>query len=97
MSTYRMLQAHSIAGVYFEAGAIASTADVGGQLPSGWVPSPNCEPLDEGAVNAFYAAGPTHRGGGGQTYWLASPVPGNSSVMSYSLTGLGAGLSPICA
>ena len=90
MALYRMLQSHSIGGVYFDAGSVAS-------LPAEWVPTPNVEPLDGEAVNSFYAAGPSGRGGGGVTYWLASPVPGNSSVMSYSLTGLGAGLSPICA
>jgi hypothetical protein len=97
MSVYRMLQAHCIAGVYFDAGSIASTADVGGTLPTNWVPTPNVEPLDTAAVNAFYAAGPTGRGGGGSTYWLASSVPGNPLVMSYSLTGLGTGLPPVCA
>jgi hypothetical protein len=97
MSLYRLLTAHSIAGVYYEAGSIASTADVGGQLPSGWLPSPNCEPLDTPATNAFYAAGPSGRGGGGQTYWVASSVPGNPSVMSWSLSGLGQGMPPIFA
>ena len=90
MALYRMLQAHDIGGVYYEAGSIAS-------LPADWTPTPNVEPLDTDALTAFYAAGPTQRGGGGQTYWLASPVPGNSSCMSYQLTGLGAGLPPIFA
>ena len=90
MALYKMLQPHSIGGVYYEAGSVAS-------LPADWVPTPNVEPLDTEAVNSFYAAGPTQRGGGGVTYWLASPVPGNSSVMAYSLTGLGRGMPPIFA
>ena len=76
---------------------IAETADLGGQLPADWVPSPNCEPLDTPAVNAFYAAGPSGRGGGGQTYWLASSVPDNPSVMAWTLTGLGLGMPPVFA
>lgn len=97
MALYRLLAAHSINGMYFEAGSIAETADLGGQLPADWVPSPNCEPLDTPAVNAFYAAGPSGRGGGGQTYWLASSVPDNPSVMAWTLTGLGLGMPPVFA
>jgi hypothetical protein len=97
MALYRMLAAHSIGGMYFDAGSIAETSDLGGQLPADWIPSPNVEPLDTPAVNAFYAAGPNARGGGGQTYWLASPVPDHPEVMAYSLTGLGQGLAPIYA
>lgn len=90
MALYRFLQPHSIGGEYFDAGSIAS-------LPADWVPTPNVEPLDTEAVTAFYAAGPSGRGGGGQTYWIATPLPGNPTVMSYSLTGLGTGLPPVCA
>ena len=71
MARYHLFQPHCIAGVYYEPGIV--------DLPTSWVPTPNCEPLDTDATNAFYAAGPTGRVGGGQTYWIASALPGNPS------------------
>jgi hypothetical protein len=35
MALYRMLQPHSIAGMYFDAGSIAETADLGGPVACG--------------------------------------------------------------
>jgi hypothetical protein len=59
MSTYRFLQDHYDAnGLYYQAGTTASTQDVGGSLPTGWVPTGQVDPLDTAAVNAFWAAGP---------------------------------------
>jgi hypothetical protein len=46
MAQYRFLAPHSIGQFYFEAGDIASTADVGGTLPTNWQPSNAVEPLD---------------------------------------------------
>jgi hypothetical protein len=63
MSVYRLLQDHVLpGGAYVLAGTIVSTVDVGGGLPTNWVPSGNCEPLDNAAVTAFYAAGPQFPG-----------------------------------
>ena len=61
MSAYRFLQDHSISGAYYQAGTVASTADVGGTLPVNFQPTGACEPLDAPAVAAFYAMGPQLR------------------------------------
>jgi hypothetical protein len=106
MSAYRFFQSAYVANQYFPAGTVAATADVGGLFPTGWVPGPYVDPLDTAAVNALYAAGPqlllTFQFGTlsfqvrpPATYWKATAIPG-SPAMSYSLTGLGIGLSPIC-
>jgi hypothetical protein len=105
MSAYRFLQDHSISGAYYQAGTVASTADVGGTLPVNFQPTGACEPLDAPAVAAFYAMGPQLRALIRQqwvglpvakpvTYWIPNPTPtqpGNSA-REYVLTGLGAGL-----
>jgi hypothetical protein len=106
MSSYRFFQDHSIGGNYYPAGTTASTSDVGGTLPVGFVPTPACDPLDASALAAFYAVGPqlllTFQFGTlsfqvrpPATYWKATPI--GSGAASYQLTGLGASLSPICA
>jgi hypothetical protein len=54
---FRFLEDHYLAvggGRMISAGTIASTEDV---LPPGFVPTGGCEPLDAGAVSAFYRAG----------------------------------------
>ena len=61
MSAYRFLQDHSISGAYYQAGTVASTADVGGTLPANFQPTGACEPLDSAGVAAFYAMGPQLR------------------------------------
>jgi hypothetical protein len=58
MSTYRFLQDCYVNGVYFNAGGAASTADVGGSLPTNWQPSGAVEPLDSAAITDFWNAGP---------------------------------------
>jgi hypothetical protein len=102
MARYRWLQdGVGPSGQYFNAGDIASTADVGGTLPANWVPPPAVDPLDTAAVNAFYAAGPQLLGLVRQqwstqpvspptTYWRQLP-----GTRMWQLTGLGAGLAPI--
>ena len=58
MSRYRFLQDCVDAnGIYYQAGTIASTADVGGTLPTNFIPPPAVEPLDQSAAIAFFAAG----------------------------------------
>jgi hypothetical protein len=57
MAVYRFLVDHSIGQFYYPAGTIASTADSGGTLPANWSPSPNVDPQDTDALNAYYAAG----------------------------------------
>ncbi len=100
MSRYRFLADHSIDGEYYEAGTTASTADAGGTLPVGWVPSGNVDPLDTAAVTAFWSAGPYLCGLIRQqwsgiyvappvTYWTPTGTPG---LREYKLTGLGAAL-----
>jgi hypothetical protein len=110
MSTYRFLQDAYVNGYYYLAGSSAATADVSptstvpNTLPIGWKPNGNVDPLDANAVTAFYALGPQPLGlvrGSFQlvaaptTYWKATPITG-SDAMSYSLTGLGDALTPIC-
>jgi hypothetical protein len=105
VSTYRFVQDCWIGQNYYQAGSQASTADVGGTLPSNFIPSAACDPLDASALSAFYAAGPQLLGrqwaGNAQfmfppvTYWKARAIPG-SSAMSYSLTGLGINEPAIC-
>jgi hypothetical protein len=101
MSAYRFLQDHSISGAYYQAGTVASTADVGGTLPVNFQPTGACEPLDAPAVAAFYAMGPQLRALIRQqwvglavakpvTYWIPNPTPtqpGNSA-REYVLTGV---------
>lgn len=105
MSRYLMLEDHYINGQYLSAGTQQSTVDVGGLLPTGWVPTPNVDPLDTPAVAAFYAAGPARSGplyARPVTYWVNLPlsdfVPGDFSPAdfftinignSWGLTGLG--------
>jgi hypothetical protein len=108
MATYRFLQDHHIGG-YHAAGDTASTADVGGTLPTNWKPTGGVDPLDAAAVNAFYAAGPQATQpvqarwtdvpvSAPVTYWRATSlpaVPGARGLTSWQLTGLGANLPPI--
>jgi hypothetical protein len=102
MSQYRFLQDASVGQFYYPAGTIASTADVGGTLPVGWVPG-DVEPLDTAGVNAVYARGPlvpglvraqfsTQAVPTPATYWKGTPMAG---ATSWQLTGLGASLAPI--
>jgi hypothetical protein len=102
MSKYRLLEPHYVANQYLEAGTTQSTADVGGILPTGWLPTNNVDPLDLPAVNAFHAAGPQRPGlARGQfgfvaspaTYWVATQLPG--LYRSWQLVGLGAALPTI--
>ncbi len=99
MARYRFLADHSIGGEYYQAGSTASTQDVGGTLPTGWVPSGNVDPLDSAALTAFYAAGPQTPGlirspwtyvAPPITYWTPTGTPG---LREYRLTGLGAALA----
>lgn len=56
MSLYRFLQDHFINNQTYLAGTTASTADAGGSLPSGFIPTVAMEPLDGAAVTAFWTA-----------------------------------------
>jgi hypothetical protein len=104
MSRYRMLSPHSINGYYLSAGTIQSTADVGGLLPTNWVPDGSVEALDTPAVNAVYAAGiqPWIPQPGSlsflvappQTYWrVVSQIGGGMAL--WQLTGLGSALAQV--
>jgi hypothetical protein len=105
MSTYRMLEDHYVAGYFFSAGTTQSTVDVGGLLPTGWVPTLNVDPLDTAAVNAFHSIGPGNPGRIVQqyqpqsvappvTYWSPTFNPAGG-LTKWTLTGLGATLSPV--
>ena len=104
MSSYRFLQDHSIAGLYYQAGSTASTQDVGGTLPAGWVPSGQVDPTDGPAVSAFWSAGVQLLGlvraqfnginvAPPVTFWKVDPAagPGNP-YRQFVLAGLGAGM-----
>jgi hypothetical protein len=97
LSTYRFLQDASVGQIYYQAGTVASTADVGGTLPVGWVPPAAVDPLDAPAATAFFNAGPQLLSSV-RTQWTTLPVAlpltywvsaGNDL---WQLTGLGAGL-----
>lgn len=96
MASYRFLRDHYIDRIYL-AGTTASTADVGGTLPAGWVPSAGVDPLDPDAVEAFFAAGVQLTGPVRQQWSTQSvPVPRTYWVRSgpneWRLTGLGSNL-----
>lgn len=111
MSKYLLLEDHYINGQYLLAGTTQSTLDVGGLLPTGWIPTPNVDPLDTAAVAAFYAVGPVQAGlvyVKPTTYWTRllfidfSPADFNpidfataDSNNPWGLTGLGSNLPPI--
>lgn len=105
MSTYLLLEDHWIGNNYLPAGSTQTTADIGGLLPTGWVPTPNVDPLDAAAVAAFYAAGPVLPGPTQlrpTTRWTRVPADFSSADFSgtdfyagsagntWVLTGLGA-------
>lgn len=101
MASYRFLQDHNVGGVSYLAGTTASTADVGGSLPAGWMPSGQVDPLDSAAVQAFWNAGVQLLGlvraqwtgisvPRPVTYW--TPFPAGGGTRPYILTGLGASL-----
>jgi hypothetical protein len=97
MSVYRFLQDHNIGGVTYLAGTTASTADVGGTLPTGWVPSGQVDPLDPQAVEDFFNAG-VQLTGPVRQQWSNQPVPVPKTYWvktgpnQWSLTGLGSNL-----
>jgi hypothetical protein len=86
------------------AGDTASTADVGGTLPIGWVPNGNVDPQDNAAITAFWNAGP-QLAGLVRAQWSTQAVntpaiywtPFNLALFQYQLTGAGASLGPKCA
>jgi hypothetical protein len=105
MSTYRMLADHWIEDQIFTAGSTYTTADVTSgtppQLPVGWTPSNNVEPMDAAATTVFYNAGPSLpgliRGTFGivappTTYWVRSY---GTAITKWTLSGLGANLAAI--
>jgi hypothetical protein len=57
MATYKLLQDHTLPpnGAYALAGTVVT-------MPDNWVPSGNCEPLDQAALTAFINAGPQQLG-----------------------------------
>ena len=99
MSSYRTLAPLYVGTSYIEAGTTLSTIDVGGSLPTNWIPPGAVEPLDVAATNAFYAAGP-QPAGLIRPQWSTIPVNVPATYWkqtgrTWTLTGLGANLPPI--
>lgn len=100
MASYRLLEDHYIGQTQLLAGTIVTDTGPGAVLPSGWVPTPNCDPLDSGALTAFYAEGPVLPGLI-RAQWtglsVAPPVTywAKQQNGQYKLTGLGAALAPV--
>ncbi len=99
MSQYRFLQDHYVNGVTYPAGTVASTADVGGTLPVGWVPTGQVDPQDTPAIAAFFAAGVQLLGLVRSQWSTQAVLPPivrwavvNASTFTYRLTGAGAAL-----
>jgi len=59
MAAYRLLSDHYIGDRLLPAGSTQVTrdADPNGNLPAGWTPTPSVDPIDQDAVDAFYALG----------------------------------------
>jgi hypothetical protein len=53
--SYRLLRPHFLSDQFVDSGVVVSE---GGLIPVGWVPTLAVDPLNSGAVNAFYSAGP---------------------------------------
>ena len=97
VAQYYLLEPHYINNIYYEVGTIVSE---GSQIPIGWIPTPNVDPLNAPATNAFYALGPRVLGPirtqyvnfpvhSPVTYWV------QVSPTQWALTGLGASLAPV--
>jgi hypothetical protein len=107
VSTYRMLSDHWIEDQIFSAGSTYTTADITSgtppQLPVGWTPSNNVDPMDTAAVTAFHSEGPSQpsliRGtftivAPPTTYWYPT-FPSGGGPVEWKLSGLGANLAAI--
>jgi hypothetical protein len=104
LAKYRLLADHFVGGAggrFLQGGSIVTE---GVEVPTGWVPTPYCDPLDMDGVNKFYGAGVKLPGlirtvWNGLTIqppvtrWIADPnaSPGNP-YRQFVLTGLGASL-----
>jgi hypothetical protein len=103
MSSYYLLADHAIGAYVLSAGSSQSTADAGGLLPTGWSPSNNVDPLDAGALAAFYANGPclpslfrpTQAVKPPKTFWQRTFDPNNPGAVKWTLAGLGSGLAAV--
>ena len=104
MSAYRFLQDCYVGTQLYLAGSTASTADVSGSLPTGWVPNGAVDPQDNAAITAIWNAGP-QLCGLVRPQWSTQAVntpaiywqPFNLALTQYQLTGAGASLGPKCA
>jgi hypothetical protein len=104
MASYRFLQDHNIGGQTYLAGTTASTADVGGTLPTNWVPTGQVDPIDGTAIQAFFNAG-VQLLGAVRSQWTGivvappaiywQPFPSAGGTRPYQLTGAGAALGPV--
>jgi hypothetical protein len=65
VATYLALCDFSAPPFYIEAGQTCTDTGPNKNLPTGWTPNPSCvDPLDNDALNAFYAVGPIMGAGG---------------------------------
>ena len=77
-ATYYMLEDQWVDNkFYLPAGTIQTTQDLGGVLPLNWVPNPNVDPVDAGAVAAYTAVGYQPRGLSRQQYTSTPVLPPN--------------------
>jgi hypothetical protein len=76
-ATYYLLEDLYINEHYLPAGTVQSTQDLGGVLPLNWVPNPNVDPVDTGAIAAYTAVGYQPRGLMRQQYSSIPVLPPN--------------------
>lgn len=87
-AVYYLLEDHVISGQYFYAGSVVAE---GIDVPIGWPPTPNVDPLNTSAVQEFYQAGPQLQGLT-RTQWQAIPVA--RPVTYWIAVGGSGGFSP---
>src|ERR1700738_3151967 len=76
MAQYRLTADHYIGNQYLEAGSIVSDGPQG-VLPSTWVPTLACEPIDSDGLQKFFNAGPTQAMGSAEHGSLSVVFCGN--------------------
>lgn len=93
---YLLLEDHYINNALLVAGQTV-TEEV--EIPAGWIPTPNVDPLNTPAVTAFYSVGPTDLGLVRQQFqpiFVPKPITYWKQISPnvWQLTGLGASLAP---
>jgi hypothetical protein len=76
MAQYRLLVDHFVDGHLLEAGSIVRDGP-GGLLPSGWIPTIGCDPIDADGMQKLFDAGPTGAMGSAEHGSLSIVMNGN--------------------